>query len=266
MENPMPDVYKIYASKIYSGLNYRPTWLPVAPLKLGDVGVLHDGVFSYRTTLSQLGIEFSVRHDDSIGDSVDFKSESDIDISVKASGQVNPSFTAITDAEAGARVEFRSSRGVVMQLRGVSVNTIADEATLERDMLAAAISEDETKQWQRDWVVITEVVEAEAGTILISGDAGSTIELKASGTVAPANLADLNAKFKVVAESKVQNDWIAKKGITPLYRALRVKASFFWGTLHVEQGIVAEPIPDPSDVFEVADPTTDPEHSLKERQ
>lgn len=247
-------VYKLYAKDVYDGLGYRPTWLPGSPVELGTVGVIEEGIFRPITDLKKLDIPFEVKVD-SDRDSIDFASRNGVSISFKAAGEANGKFKAIAKADAGVLIEFSREGAVVLQLGDVSFNRIADQLALRRALLRSIAIGDESKQWQRDWVVITEVARAGRATILISGSGKSRLEFKASGLTAPASLVAASTAFSVATESDISTKIIAESGLTPLYRGLRVGRRFFW---LYDEVLPASAKPPPEDeVFGEADPAED---------
>ena len=60
-----------------------------------------------------------------------------------------------------------------------------------------------------------------SATILVSSGQNASIELKAKGTVS--DIADLSAGVSAVFASGVQTRIVGEKGLTPLFRAVRVK-------------------------------------------
>jgi hypothetical protein len=247
-------VYKLYAKDVYENLKYRPTWLPGSPVELGAVGVIEEGIFRPITDLKALDIPFAEKVD-SDRDAIDCASKNGVSISFKAAGETNGKFEAIAKADAGVLIEFSREGAVVLQLRDVSLNRIADQSALSRALLRSMAVGDETKQWQRNWVVITEVARAGRATIVISSSGNSRLELKASGSTAPASLVDASAALSVATESEISTKVIAESGLTPLYRGFRVRHGFFW---LYDEVLPATAEPPPADaVFGEADPAED---------
>lgn len=251
----MASVLRTYLTEVHHNLRYRPTWLPGTPLRIGDVGVLEGGVFRQITDLTALGISYEVSKDPVPDASLDFSSSGGVSIAIKAKGDLNQRFKALAQADAGALVEFSRAGAVVLQLRGVVADRVLDQAKLSRDLLHSMISNDESKRWLRDWVAVTDVVRAESASIFISSSADSRIELKASGTIAPSNLADASAGYTVASESAVSTKIIAQSGLTPLFRGARVNRKFFW--LYDEVLPASAEAPAPEDVFGDAEPGDD---------
>lgn len=250
----MTEIHKLYTKEIYGNLRYRSTWLPGTPIRLGSVGPIEDGIFRPVTDLNRLGIQFEEAIDTD-QDTIDFTSSNGVTIAFKAGGESNAQFKSLAKIEAGALVEFSKRGAVVLQLRDVSLNRISDQARLRRDLLQAVVSGDESRQWLREWTVVTEVARAGSATILISGSSNSLLELRASGSAAPTSLVDASAKLSVAAESELSNKVIAQAGLTPLYRGLRVKPGWFW--LYDEILPASSEAPPPDEVFGEADPDGD---------
>jgi TIR domain len=55
----LSSVIRQYAKEIHDQLGYLPTWLPTAPVKVGDVGTVEQGIFTIMGTLSDFGIAFT---------------------------------------------------------------------------------------------------------------------------------------------------------------------------------------------------------------
>jgi hypothetical protein len=255
----MVTIHSTYTHEVYKNLKYRPTWLPGTPMRLGTVGPIEDGIFRPVTDLARLDIRFEETVDAVPDGTMDFSSETGVSIEFKAAGELNQRFKVIAAANAGALVEFSRERAVVLQLKGVSLNRISDQPALNRGLLRAIAVGDESKRWLRDWVVVTDIAQASSATILITGSSAARLELKASGSVAPESLADASAKFSVAAESQVSTRLIAESGLTPLYRAVRVKRGFW--SLYDEVLPASATAPEPNEVFGEADPSEDVDES-----
>jgi hypothetical protein len=249
----MAKIYKLYTREIFDNLKYRPTWLPGTPISLGTIGLIEDGVFRPITSLRKLNIPFE-EVIDLDRDSIDYNSKTGVAITFKAAGELNQKFEAISEASAGALIEFSRVGAIILQLRGVAIHRISDQATLNKEMMRSIIIGGKD-QWQRKWVVITEVINAESATIMISNSMNSKLELKASGTIAPTSLVDASANLSIVKENQVSTKIISKSGLTPLYRGVRVKKKYLW--LFDEVQVASSDTPEIDDVFGGANPNED---------
>jgi hypothetical protein len=248
-------LYSAYTKDIHKHLRYRATWLPGTPVALGDVGILDKGVLVPQTSLPRLGVDFEVQTDTVPDGTLDYQSANEVSIAIKAAGELNKRFNALAEADAGALVEFTDADSVLLQLRGVRVERVADQAALRRALLDAVVAADDQRRWDRDWVVVTDVVTAASATILIAGGRGSRIELKAAASVAPTSLADVDAGLTTVSESQVSTKIVAQNGLTPLYRGMRVRRNFWW--LYDEVVTATGELPEADEVFADADPEED---------
>ena len=158
----MAPIHRIYTKDIYKNLKYRPTWLPGTPLDVGVIGVIEDDVLRPISTLKRLGIPYELTRDPLPDGAMDFASSGGSSVTLKASGDLNSEFKVLSSAQAGALVKFTRAGAVVLQLRGVTSRRIADQPALYRDLLRSIAGGDESKQWLRDWVVITEIVAADS--------------------------------------------------------------------------------------------------------
>jgi hypothetical protein len=249
----MTKIHKLYTKEIYDNLRYRPTWLPGMPIELGAVGLLENDRFRPITSLKKLSIPFEDIIDTE-RDSIDYSSSTGVSITFKGAGETNPKFEAITKASAGALIEFSRTGAIVLQLQGVAFHRIADQQLLYKELMRSIVMGNEDK-WQRNWVVITEVVRADSATIVISNAANSKLELKADGSAAPTSLVDVSASLSVAKTSQVSTKIIAESGLTPLYIGVRVKRKFLW--LFDEVQVASAEGPESNDVFGDAIPEDD---------
>ena len=85
--------------------------------------------------------------------------------------------------------------------------------------------------WDKDLVVVTQVIYAEGTTIIISNGSNSQIELSAKGSVreGDVNLADVNADLKVIHESNIATRFVAKPELTPLFLACGLRRKHIIG-------------------------------------
>jgi hypothetical protein len=83
-------------------------------------------------------------------------------------------------------------------------------------------------------VIITELCQVNSATIIISSGCGGKIELKANGQINAGNItiADVNANFKIVHEEKIDMAFIAKEGITPLFKVQGIKKNWIKNREH----------------------------------
>ena len=241
---------KQYLNEINKRFQYRATWEPNKTLAVGDVGILEKGIFSLRSTLAQENIPQTVRTDESEG-SMKYTSEGAVDITAKLAGQASAPQSGLAQGDAGITVQFKKQDAVVFQINGSRTHQLQNTGEIEREVLKRF----RENNWPKDWVIITELVEAKEATILISNSKDSVIELKANADVRATNdldVADAQLNLSVIAKKGISTEIVAKEGITPLYRASGIKKPVFGdpslGTKELF-GEVLEEVPfDPSEL------------------
>ena len=207
-------MFERYIDEMRTHFDYLPVWLPNTHLELGDVGTLHRDRFERETSLAELGIQFRPRERDH---DIDFEYASAGNASIDVTGDAEPTRVAVS---------FRREHGVVFQATACRSTEIADRHTLGRTVLALA----ETGQWQRNWVVVTEVVTTGPTVVLISSENDARIDLTASLPVQLAlavPLASASAALEVVSSRGIGVKFIAHEGLTPLFRASGVRRRLF---------------------------------------
>lgn len=229
----MAELWQTYLETVHRETNYRATWVPGLQLAVGDVGIIEDGEFLKRTTLAELGIAFEIDDDPQPSSVTTFSSRGVRSVTTKLAGETNESFEFVATAKAGFRVEFSAGHAVVMKTVNARVNSVRAIAALQEALLGAVVEtyRDDAWHppiWQRDWVVVVQVVDTDGGTVLASTESGAAIEVEAAGTIGPDGIADLDAGFSVKHSRSVGVEVVATAGLTPVYKALRVKPAWHW--------------------------------------
>lgn len=209
-----------YIRKVDKELLYRATWMPDSHMELGAVGTFKKGVFQMNTSLSKLGIEYSTLKDESEGDKT-IKSDNAFIFDLGTTVQIPFEIEAIKDISAKMKISFKGESGYYMYLRGVSHNMISDFYHIQQQIIKLF----EIGKWDRQWMVITEVVSVSNGTILISSGSDASIELAPKISIGNENVEKLSAEieWKALNSRNMSIEIVSKNGITPLFRARQVK-------------------------------------------
>lgn len=217
-------IHNQYTAEMFDRFGYLATWAPGVPVALGDVGTLRDDVFVRVASLQDFGISFSTRADDT-PDDIDYSSANGVSVTFKAAGATPGTGSSLGAADAGFEIAFSSNRAVVFQALGCRTPSIADQEALGKALVSRFLE----KTWDRSYVVVTELMVADCATIIISDGANGRIDLKAQAkiTAATAPLADASAALQVSYSHNINTKIIAKNGLTPLFRAKRVKSHVF---------------------------------------
>jgi hypothetical protein len=219
------DSITFYLTDLYEKSHgYRPTWLPNTPIKIGDFGVIENEVFTKEGNLVDLSIPFTT--ETSENDSrIDLSSEKGIQITTKIAGKVEPKALKLGEADAGFVVEFNDKNSFVFKLMGTKTTIISNLGVVKQIILDRY----EAGNWRKEVVVINELIEAKSATILLSGQSGTKIELKAHAAVhtGSMDIGDADLDLKMESGQTLAAEIIGKKGIRPLYRAIGIKKKWF---------------------------------------
>jgi hypothetical protein len=215
-------ISQIYSDEIRNHL--RPlfaNWQPSQPVGLGDFGKLEGNVFVRLANVSKFGIRFDERSEDR-RDQQSFSSKGSTEVKFNAAGSAPAGGTV--NVKASVEVNFSSDESVFFNAAGCKYSMIADKVALA----AAVMERYHNKQWDRAWVVVTDVIAAGATTLAISGGSSSSIAFEATGNVPNIDLADAKIGLSIKSSRNVGYQVAAAQGLTPLIALSRIKPKFLW--------------------------------------
>ncbi|MEK7257164.1 MAG: hypothetical protein AAB316_20580 [Bacteroidota bacterium] len=219
----------VYLKTLQNQYEYRANWLPDLPLTIGAVGKIDEGVFQPFTTLEKLDIlvESASRN----GEKLDFKSNNSISVEFKAEGSTNAAFKSITSGEAGFLVKFGKEQSIFLKTTSPTYRRIQNLETVEQRILDLY----DQGKWKEDYVFISEVVEVGSGTVLISQEGSSEVEIKATANLGngEADIADAGMGLKIMSSRGVGTEIVGSEGMTPLYKVRGIKGTGLLGRIHV---------------------------------
>lgn len=215
---------KKYTRELKRQFGYFATWLPGTPLELGDIGIMKGNVFTKISNLSDFDLDFEIEVDTTKAD-IEHSSKGSVSISTKASGTVAPQGSSLTQADAGITVEFSKENSILFKANGTVSPSIKDQVLLGNQIINLYVG----GTWDKNWVVITEIVKAESATVLISSSSSSKIELKAQGDIGSAqiDIADANLGFELKFSKDLSTKVIAEESLTPLFKASKIRKPLF---------------------------------------
>ena len=213
-----------YTDDLKKKFGYYATWHPGTPLQLGDIGILSDNVFNRIGNVKKHGIDFEIRKDDTYED-LEYSTKGSVSITAKFAGTAAPQGSTLATVDAGMIIEFGNSNAIYFKAGKTKTNLIENVIQLGQEILRLF----EEGKWNKKWVVITELVEAESATVLISNSSNAKIELKAKGNInAPTiDIADAEAEFTATFYKGMDTKIIAEKGLTPLLKVKGIKTRIF---------------------------------------
>ncbi|RXK86373.1 DNA/RNA non-specific endonuclease [Filimonas effusa] len=216
-----------YTGEMRKHFGYHATWLPNTPLALGDVGIMKGDVFIKVSDLAARGVSFQKGFPETNPKpaDIDYSSKGAVSMTTKLAGKAAPVGSALTDVDAGVIIEFSKENAIIFQANGTLVHAIED--TLE--VGAQIIELFKAGKWDKNWVVITELVSAESETLLIASGKNMKVELKANANISAAslNIADTQFGFTLQGSSSLQTKIVASQGLTPLFRLMKLRSQLF---------------------------------------
>ncbi len=235
-----------YIQGMWTKFGYHATWLPNAPIEIGNVGRITDGVFERWNSLGDLGVKFNVGSD---GPPVDFSHTSEsgvsIELNTEVAGPVGHILGGLPVAgRGGAVVRFDGEGAFLFQAARCVQTEISDADAVARQILRSFAR----KRWESDWAVVSKIQRAECATILISNSKSARVDLSAKAKLGAGGLAlaDAAAGLKWTGQSGDVTQFVVAERFTPLYRVLRVKQSWLNKLFGVgSPGVVYGAVPDP---------------------
>jgi len=212
-----------YTRELRDNLNYTATWLPNLKLSLGDVGVLSKYEFTYRTNLENLDIPFEEGKAGSVA-TYSYVSSDSVKRDIKFAGKAPIAGSVLADVDAGITFKFSREDAVVFLATSCTVRTIRNQEPIRKAILKAY----NDGAWERDYVVVTELVSAASTTVIISEGSAGQFELRAKAGMIPTFEAiNTEGNFSLVYEAQIGFNCLASAGMTPLFRCLGLRIGWF---------------------------------------
>lgn len=214
----MATPYKFYMKHMSSKTGYRATWDPGKPLEIGQIGKLDSsGVFTVYSSLKAEGIIPEVKGDAGASD-LDYTSSDKVSIGIKLAGSAPTVGSALTAADAGFEIKFTGEDGVVFKISGYTTLQIVNLKEIESQIKEKY----QNSNWDKNWLIVTELIQADAATIIISNSRNGSLDLKAKAGVAAGNLklTDASLGLSVAKESGSTLKFLTQNGLTPLYNVM----------------------------------------------
>ena len=232
----MPSAQRQYTDEMKKKFGYYATWNPGVPLDLGDIGTFKDNVFTRLSNLKEIGIEFEIRPDET-KTPLEHNSQGSVSVTTKLSGTAAPQGSVLTNLDAGIIVEFSKENSTMFKSNNTSTSTIKDGIKLGNQVLALY----RAGKWNKNWAIVTELVEAENATIIISNTSNSKIELKANANIdAPTfDIADAEFKFSTQFSRGLETKIISAEGLTPLFKIMGLKTRIFLPPIFTSKNVQA---------------------------
>ena len=220
----MTKTHRQYTREMYKQFRYFATWLPGTPVELGAIVILKRNVFTQISHLKNEKIDFKIRKDETKSD-LDYSSKGSVSVTTKLSGTVAPTGSVLGELDSGISVEFGKEDAILFKANETLSPMIDNQILLGKTI----IERFKDGKWDKDWVIVTEVVEAKSGTILISSSNSGKIELKVTGNIEATALDIANSELNLQSSfsKDLSTKIIAQEGLIPLFKVSRIKSRLF---------------------------------------
>lgn len=175
------NVAKIYGNAIRKKLNAVANWEPGTVRRVGDFGVMENGVFKCLGHLQGKINTPVITQTDDISQQAEllFNSNAKISAPFKVDGAVGPD--GIELIKARISLEFTGNEAILFKMKPEKV-----ERLLNGDAIAQDIeSRHQMGFWQRDLVVVIEATTAASGLVAVSADKDTKLDLEAHVAALP---------------------------------------------------------------------------------
>jgi acyl-CoA hydrolase len=201
--------------ELRAALGYSATWLPDVPVRLGDVVELTDYTYRRVRSATELGVPIRVRKGK--GRSViDYKTSDKVTVKVAASVDGLAMPIDVATARAALEVEFGAEDAVLFQAGPAMIEEVENLEEVGDAVMARL----QRNEWERAWVLVTEVVKTSRTVALVSAGKGGkvTFSARSGGAFGPTSLIDPDAQLALESSTGMATLITSDQGLTPLFR------------------------------------------------
>jgi hypothetical protein len=208
---------KTYTSQISKRLGYCASWLPRNQIAVGDIALMENRSLERQKSIRDIGIDIEIREGNEVKDwGWTSGTTFEVNPAISAGAPVHPG----VQIGGGLTVGFTRKNGILLRMERSQEQSLERLDSLRKEMLRLH----ETGEWERDWVVVTQVIHAGRMIVLISERRGASADLTAAMRIGaePASVIEAEGKIELLGSSGM-NLQETGENLTPLYKALRVK-------------------------------------------
>jgi hypothetical protein len=162
-------------------------------------------------------------------DQLSFSSKGATSVSFSAAGTVNVG--GIVNTKPSLKIDFKSESAVFFNAAGCKHHMIDDKNALADAIMA--LYNGGKGQWKREWVVVTDYIEAGSATIVVSGDSSASIELEATADVPRIDLGDAKLALAIKSSTNIGYQLVKQSDdgtLKPLVGFCKIQSKWFWSS------------------------------------
>lgn len=212
----MDSLSEVYCLHAYGALKpLHANWPPSQNIELGDYGERRGATFVRLGSITQLGISVDRRQSQQ-GQS-QFSFSRGANTAIAAGGAAD----AVGAAVATLNVEFTSEYSIFLNAAGCRIETVDSKVELGKRLIAES-------SFDRNWVVVTDIVHAQSFTLAISEGKGGKLSLQAENKGA-IDLANGSVHLNCQHREKIGYIDIGQRNRTPFIGLCGISTQFFTG-------------------------------------
>ena len=181
--------------------NHEANYPVSRPIELGDYGVIVNGYYSRKGNIRSKGVTFTARPRSTGTSHEAFKSEGSVEVESNVKGTISADGVPIVNASID--LTFNNDKSIFYSSADVHYLEIDNVDDVGNQILNLY----DNDQWEKRFVVVTTVIEANNAIIAISGQSGAKAVITAdSPAIEEIDLGDASVDFTISATSTVQYD------------------------------------------------------------
>lgn len=207
------------------GPGYWVTWHPSSRQALGAYGTVRKRTVVPVGDLPDQDIE-PATVDPRTKDGLVWYTKGAVQVKHGATAQTGVPMANLADAQGRMLVTFTRRNAVLVVYQGLSEHRLASQPKVAAQLVDRYLA----GAWELDWCVVSHLVTARSGTVLMARDKGAAIQFaaKAAAGAGPVGLADLASKAHSTYSSELACELVGAT-VTPFYRVLRLRRRFVRG-------------------------------------
>ncbi len=206
--------------KVFAGLNLIGNFIE-RPIRVGDIVLNDDGQHLIWGNIEDVVDGFSLQGKTTVSNKADLKFTSESNIEVKIGGSASAPV-----AQGEIELKFNGKNTAFVSLKQITRTSV--KLALINDALSAYWEEKGfNKLMHRNkYHFISEVIEAESGTVIFSAERGNTVVIKGKNNIPLSSIGAVgDGKVEYVSNAKSTLEIISETKIQPLYTAVKYKAN-----------------------------------------
>lgn len=218
------DIARMYTEGLYDRHKYLATWLPGAPVRLGDRGILAGRLWAREGTIPGELLAAGVR-DGPTMPLLEWQNTTNFTFETKLAGHLAPTFTSLAEADSGLAYTFDRGGGVLFKANDITVHEIDDSFAIRHWML----TEHRAGRLPENTLVVTRVLRARVCMILVSESHGARVEMRTSAKVGERSqdMVALHGDTVVTRATGMYTSVVLSQNSTPLFGGLGYAAGFY---------------------------------------